>query len=154
MRFFLMFNPKLKVFHYILDETVKIPDQFRQSNLTNRILIGVRTGFAYYLDLRMNRKILIGVFEANSRVNNSFDGPFDQLPDNFVKDDELRDAILAVEPSLDRKDRPRRRLVRRVRPVPGRALCDLPHRGAALRLPSVRDRQERAERRATISASW
>ena len=103
MRFFLMFNPTLKIFHYILDETVRIPEQFRQSNLTNRILIGVRTGFAYYLDLRMNRKILIGVFEANSRVNNSFDGPFDQLPDNFVKDDELRDAILAVEPSLTGK---------------------------------------------------
>ncbi len=100
MRFFLIFNSKLKLFHYILDETVRIPDQFRQSSLTNRILIGVRTGFAYYLDLKMNRKILIGVFEANSRVNNAFDGPFDQLPDNFVKDDELRDAILAVEPSL------------------------------------------------------
>ena len=103
IRFFLLFNPKLKVFHYILDETVKVADQFRQSTLTNRILIGVRTGFAYYLDLRMNRKILIGVFEANSRVNNWFDGPFDQLPDNFVKGDELRDAILAVEPSLTGK---------------------------------------------------
>jgi hypothetical protein len=100
MRFFLMFNPKLKLFHYILDETIKITDQFRPSVNTNRILIGVRTGFAYYLDLRMNRKILIGVFEANSRVNNYFDGPFDQLPDNFVVGDELRDAILAVEPSL------------------------------------------------------
>ncbi len=103
IRFFLLFNPKLKLFHYILDETVKVADQFRQSTLTNRILIGVRTGFAYYLDLRMNRKILIGVFEANSRVNNWFDGPFDQLPDNFVKGDELRDAILAVEPSLTGK---------------------------------------------------
>jgi hypothetical protein len=106
MRFFLMFNPKLKLFHYILDETVKIPDQFRPSTYSNRILIGVRTGFAYYLDVRMNRKILIGVFEANSRVNNAFDGPFDQLPDNFVVGDELRDAILAVEPSLkDKIDR-------------------------------------------------
>jgi hypothetical protein len=103
MRFFLIFNPKLKLFHYILDETVKVADQFRPSVNTNRILIGVRTGFAYYLDLRMNRKILIGVFEANSRTNSPFDGPFDQLPDNFVKGDELRDAILAVEPSLEGK---------------------------------------------------
>jgi hypothetical protein len=100
IRFFLIFNPKLKLFHYILDETVKVPDQFRKSIYTNRILIGVRTGFAYYLDLRLNRKILIGVFEANSRTNTPFDGPFDQLPDNFVEGDELRDAILAVEPSL------------------------------------------------------
>jgi hypothetical protein len=103
MRFFLIFNPKLKLFHYILDETIKVPDQFRPSMYSNRILIGVRTGFAYYQDLRMNRKILIGVFEANSRVNNYFDGPFDQLPDSFVKDNELRDAILAVEPSLEGK---------------------------------------------------
>jgi hypothetical protein len=106
MRFFLLFNPKLKLFHYILDETIKVPEQFRPSVFSNRILIGVRTGFAYYQDLRMNRKILIGVFEGNSRVNNYFDGPFDQLPDSFVKDDELRDAILAVDPSLkDKIDR-------------------------------------------------
>jgi hypothetical protein len=40
------------------------------------------------------------VFEANSRTNSPFDGPFDQLPDNFVEGDVLRDAILAVEPAL------------------------------------------------------
>jgi hypothetical protein len=103
MRFFLIFNPVLKLFHYVLDETTRVPEQFRASVYTNRILIGVRTGFAYYLDLRMNRKILIGVFEANSRTNSPFDGPFDQLPDNFVEGDVLRDAILAVEPALEGK---------------------------------------------------
>jgi hypothetical protein len=34
-------------------------------------------------------------------VNNYFDGPFDQLPDNFLKGDELRQAILQVDPSLE-----------------------------------------------------
>jgi hypothetical protein len=33
-------------------------------------------------------------------VNNYFDGPFDQLPDNFIKGEELRDAIIAAEPKL------------------------------------------------------
>ncbi len=103
MRFFLLFNPKLKLFLYILDETVRIPDQLRMTPGTNRILVGTRTGFAYYQDFRVNRKILIGVFDANSRVNNQFDGPFDQLPDSFVDGDALRDAILAVEPSLKGK---------------------------------------------------
>ena len=146
MRFFLVFNPKLKVFHYILDETIRIPEQFRQSNLTNRILIGVRTGFAYYLDLRMNRKILIGVFEANSRVNNYFDGPFDQLPDNFVKEDELarRDPGGRAEPR--RQGRSRGRFIRRFGALSDRALCDLPHRRSALRLSSMRDQQERPGR--------
>jgi hypothetical protein len=67
---------------------------------TDRILIGRRTGFAFYRDQKLNRKILIGVFEGNARVNNYFDGPFDQLPDNFIEGNALRDIILDVDPSL------------------------------------------------------
>jgi hypothetical protein len=43
---------------------------------------------------------LIGAYEANGKVNNYFDGPFDQLPDNFIEGDELRQAILEIEPGL------------------------------------------------------
>ncbi len=100
IRFFLVFNRRLKVFHYVLDETIEVADQFVRATATDRILIGKRTGFAYYRDHKLNRKILIGVFDANSRVNNYFDGPFDQLPDNFIEGDALRDAILAVDPRL------------------------------------------------------
>ena len=100
IRFFLVFNKRLKLFHYVLDETVAVADQFVRASLTSRILIGRRTGFAFYQDYRLKRKILIGVFEGNARVNNYFDGPFDQLPDNFVEGEELREAILAVDPSL------------------------------------------------------
>ena len=100
IRFFLVFNRKLKLFHYVLDETVEVADQFVRAEATDRILIGKRTGFAYYRDHKLDRKILIGVFEGNSRVNNYFDGPFDQLPDNFIAGEALRDAILAVEPKL------------------------------------------------------
>lgn len=100
VRFFLIFNPQLKIFHFVLDETVPVSDPLRPSASADRILIGVRTGFAYFRDLRLDRKILIGVYEGNSRINNQFDGPFDQLPDSFIEGNELRDAILAVDPSL------------------------------------------------------
>jgi hypothetical protein len=103
IRLFLIFNKRLKLFHYVLDETVAVADQFVRASLTSRILIGRRTGFAFYQDYRLKRKILIGVFEGNARVNNYFDGPFDQLPDNFVEGEELREAILAVDPSLTGK---------------------------------------------------
>lgn len=63
-------------------------------------MIGKRTGFVYYSDRRLERKTLIGVHEENVRVNNYFDGPFDQLPDNFVEGDTLRKFILKVEPKL------------------------------------------------------
>jgi hypothetical protein len=90
----------LKIFHYVLDETVKEPEEFVASARTNRILLGKRTGFAFYRDHLRDRKILIGVLEDNARANNYFDGPFDQLPDNFVKGDILRRIFLQLEPRL------------------------------------------------------
>jgi hypothetical protein len=100
IQFYLLFNKKLKVFHYVLNESGAVPDQFFSPRKRERILVGKRTGFAFYKDHRLSRKILIGAFEGNMRANNYFDGPFDQLPDNFIEGEALRDAILAVSPRL------------------------------------------------------
>lgn len=80
LRFFLMYNERLRIFLYILDETAFVPEAFDHSPDSDRILIGRRTGFAFYRDDRLPRKILIGVFYTNSQVNNYFDGPFDHCP--------------------------------------------------------------------------
>jgi len=79
LEFFLLFNPDLKIFHYILNETWTLRDQFVASTVSDRIVIGKRTGFAFYLDQYTDRKVLIGVHSANVTVNNFYDGPFDQL---------------------------------------------------------------------------
>jgi hypothetical protein len=101
IRFFLVFNTKLKLFHYILDETVKPADVFVPAPVGDgRILIGKRTGFAVYRDQRRDRKILIGVYHDNVVANNYLDGPFDQMPDNFIEGDSFQQAILAVAPHL------------------------------------------------------
>ncbi len=102
VRFFLIYNTRLKIFHYVLDETAPAADLY-SAGPNDRILIGHRTGFALYRDHRLDRKILIGVFEGNARVNSYFDGPFDQLPDNFIEGDTLRDVILEVSPELKGK---------------------------------------------------
>jgi hypothetical protein len=104
VRFFLVFNPKLKLFHYILDETIKPADVLVPAPVGGgRILIGKRTGFAFYRDRKHARKILIGAYEGNVAANNYLDGPFDQMPDNFLKGDAYRQAILAVVPDLKGK---------------------------------------------------
>jgi hypothetical protein len=100
IRFFLVFHPKLKIFMFVLDETVANPDEFVQSEASKRVTIGVRTGFAFYADDYSARKILIGVNQTNTAVNNYFDGPFDQLPDNFIKGNALHDAIIAASPEM------------------------------------------------------
>jgi hypothetical protein len=100
VRFFLAYNSKLKLFLYILDETANVADELSPDGRMKRLLIGRRTGFAFYLDRLRDRKILVGVHEANYRLNTWFDGPFDQLPDNFIEGETLRKAILEVSPSL------------------------------------------------------
>jgi hypothetical protein len=103
VQFFLVYNSKAKVFHFILDETRRTSDQLDAMRGYDRILIGKRTGFAYYRDHRIDRKILIGAFEPNVRLNTYFDGPFDQLPENFIEGETLREAIIDVEPELSGK---------------------------------------------------
>lgn len=98
VRFFFTFHMKLKTFHYLLDETGAAADEWVPSTVTDRIRIGKRTGFAFYQDGR--RSILIGVNDRNSRLNTPYDGPFDQLPENFIAGEALRDAILAVDPGV------------------------------------------------------
>ena len=100
LEFFLVFNPDLKIFHYILNETWTLRDQFVASTVSERIVIGKRTGFAFYLDHYTDRKVLIGVHSANVIANNFYDGPFDQLPDNFNTSDALKEAIEASDPSV------------------------------------------------------
>jgi hypothetical protein len=103
VRFFLIYNAAIKNFLFILDETVKVTDEFVESSRDGRILTGKRTGFVFYRDHLRDRKILIGVYEENVRVNNYLDGPFDQLPDNFIEGEILRNAILEVDPKLKGK---------------------------------------------------
>ena len=100
IRFFLVFHPKLKIFMFILDETAGNPEQFIQSSASKSITIGVRTGFAFYQDQYAKRKILVGVNQTNTAVNNYFDGPFDQLPVNFIKGNALHRAIIAASPEM------------------------------------------------------
>lgn len=102
IRFFLVFNARLKLFHFLLDDTAGVADEFVAAKATDRISIGKRTGFAFYRDQR-GRRILIGVDRRNSELNTYFDGPFDQLPDNFIEGETLRDAILAVSPEVKGK---------------------------------------------------
>ena len=103
IRFFLLFSQINKSFLFVLDETAPVLDELVPSSVADHVTIGRRTGFAFYRDQSLGRKILIGVHTRNVSVNNYMDGPFDQLPDSFLKGDELRQAILVIQPDLKGK---------------------------------------------------
>ena len=112
MRFFLVFDSAMKQFRYVLDESAPA-DELVPAEGMQRILLGRRTGFAFFRDTARDRKLLVGVFGPNVDVNNYFDGPFDQLPDNFLKGDTLRRALLAVDAGPRSRRRSPRHLLRR-----------------------------------------
>ncbi len=83
LKFFLVFNQSQNHLYWILNEDGFVAEKF--TPLTDDIVIGDRTEFAFYADRPNRRKILIGVEGWNVLANNWYDGPFDQMPDNYVK---------------------------------------------------------------------
>lgn len=100
VQMFLLWNPDLKMFLYVLDESVASEQHF-QSSASNQIMIGYRSSFAYYSDRYLDRWILVAVRAAETELNTYFDGPFDQLPDNFLKGNALGAALVALSPEVE-----------------------------------------------------
>lgn len=102
--FFLIYRKTHTHFMWVLNEERGIPGYF--ISLTDSIVIDKTSGFAFYLDrAHGDRKILIGVRAQNVRRNNYWDGPFDQLADNdihvnFIKD--VNDAYPYTKGRVDR----------------------------------------------------
>lgn len=100
VRMFLIWNQATETFHYVLDEGV-VSETYFQSSASSQVRIGRRTHFAWYKDRYRERWILVGVRAAETSLNTFFDGPFDQLPDNFIEGDVLRNALLTLSPEVE-----------------------------------------------------
>ena len=100
LQFFLFYNERHKLFVYVLNETTKVLDVFTKTDDVDRMLVGHRTGFVLYDHHHLNRRVLIGVHGRNTVVNNYYDGPADQLPENHIVDDNLRKSIVDSDPSV------------------------------------------------------
>ena len=97
IKFFLVFNKTKKFLFYVLNEDGFVAETFET---IGTIAIGHRTGFAFYLDKAHDRKILIGVNTGNTIRNNYYDGPFDQLPDNYADKTRIKEYIEAARPAM------------------------------------------------------
>lgn len=86
LQFHLIFDNETKHLFWVLNEDVYVSEEFQEFE---DILLGRRTAFAFYNDSIHNRRILIAVSGWNLFQNNWYDGPFDQLPDNYVYNNEL-----------------------------------------------------------------
>ncbi|MDP1694283.1 MAG: hypothetical protein Q8L34_01965 [Candidatus Woesearchaeota archaeon] len=82
LQFFLVYNTKQPHLYFILNEDKNVSETF--DKIRSILVLGRRTQFVFYNDQELNRKILIGVKKENTQQNNWYDGPFDQMPDNYI----------------------------------------------------------------------
>jgi hypothetical protein len=81
--FDLVYNKPVKAFYFVLDTKTRVADAFVK--VKDNVYVGKRTGFAFFEDTVMKRLILIAVHSEEINKNTPYDGPFDQLPENFFE---------------------------------------------------------------------
>ena len=93
--FFLLFDLKRRSFLWVLNEEKPVAESFL---LTDIAASGQRTGFVFFIDA--DRKVLASVSQAARDANDYFDGPFDQLADNYADQANLRHFLELAYPQL------------------------------------------------------
>ena len=97
--FILLFNNERNFFIWVLNEEVPIPD--RLMPVGEDLLVGRRSGFAFWVDrAHDNRKVLVAIRGQDATRNDYFDGPFDQLADNYVDEAGVANYVVRASPSL------------------------------------------------------
>lgn len=98
MIFSLVFNGAANTFLWVLDPEQTMPVEL--VDLTPQTKLHILSGFAFFQRDADSRKILIGVDQHNVIRNNYFDGPFDQLPDNWLPETDFKALVERSIPSL------------------------------------------------------
>lgn len=97
-QFYLLFNTKENCFLWTLAGDDDAPDHF--SPLGTDCVLARRSGFIFWIDReRGSRKVLAGVRQASVDRNDWFDGPFDQLADNYADQSNIRHYIELALPA-------------------------------------------------------
>lgn len=82
-----LYNREEKKIYYSLKMDGYVPETFETKS--ENVYLGKRTGFLFYFD-DLGRYILIGAKGENVLQNNWYDGPFDQIPDNYILNGQIR----------------------------------------------------------------
>jgi len=98
--FYLIFNEAANHFLWLLNDERPFPDVFDPAS--NDLLIGRRSVSAFWRDrANADRLVLAGVRQLNIRRNDYYDGPFDQLADNYATETQIAKYMQLAYPALE-----------------------------------------------------
>ena len=100
-QFFLLFNEKRNYFFWVLnEEDGGVSDVL--DPIEDDLVVGKRSGFAFWIDeAHGGRKVLAAIRRLSVTRNDYFDGPFDQLADNYVDEVNISEYMKKWNPSLE-----------------------------------------------------
>lgn len=97
LQFFLLLDESHGDFLWVLNEEFTHPEHFAE--IAENGVLGRRTGFAFWIDAAcQKRKVLAGVRQLSVVRNDYYDGPFDQLADNYAASRPLRVSVESALP--------------------------------------------------------
>ena len=98
-QFFLLFNMEENYFFWVLNEEEGVPDILDPVVGHDDILLGRRSGFAFWDD-GFGKRVLASIRHHGVTRNDYYDGPFDQLADNYAKEVKIREYIIKASPAM------------------------------------------------------
>lgn len=99
-QFFLLFNQRTNYFFWVLNEEEEVPDEL--APVQEDLLVGRRSGFAFWVDeAHGGRKVLAAIRRLSVIRNDYYDGPFDQLADNYVEESQISEYMVKANPALE-----------------------------------------------------
>ncbi len=98
-QFFLLFNETDNYFFWVLNEETPLPDVL--DSVDDDLLLGKRSGFAFWVDAAHDdRKVLMAIRKLSVTRNDYYDGPFDQLADNYAAETNVSEYMQRAFPAL------------------------------------------------------
>jgi hypothetical protein len=101
IQFFLLFNRVENYFFWVLNEEEIVPDTLDLLPGHDDVLLAKKSGFAFYVDeAHGNRKVLSAIRRLSVNRNDYYDGPFDQLADNYADETNVSEFMQRAFPGL------------------------------------------------------
>jgi hypothetical protein len=98
-QFFLLFNETDKYFFWVLNEEAPLADEW--DAVADDLVVGKRSGFAFWVDAAHDdRKVLMAIRKLSVTRNDYYDGPFDQLADNYAAESNVSEYMQRAFPAL------------------------------------------------------
>jgi hypothetical protein len=98
-QFFLLFNETDKYFFWVLNEEAPLADEW--DAVADDLMVGKRSGFAFWVDAAHDdRKVLMAIRKLSVTRNDYYDGPFDQLADNYAAESNVSEYMQRAFPAL------------------------------------------------------